>query len=904
MTLNSFHSVLLTLLGSLKKAIPWKTAKGILLFTPILALLFIYPPRVVLAAPPVIVAGLYETLRSTPVYSRPSEDSQRVTTIESGVEVLVVNVQGDWLEVRSGHGRGLGFIRRENARFVKAQFTATKVLAKSPTKEAPVVVEGKGLPAKRRRSSAIQSPDFSSYLEMIKRRVESAWRNPGGISGRRQVIVGFVLNRGGELVQAEVQDSTHSKLAQGVLEAVRRASPFPPIPESLKDLAGRPLRIKFEIDFGVKVTKRTGRPTGRKGKEVHRETDKEPASDVAHKVTKRTGQPTGRKGKEVHRETDKEPASDVADYVMLSKSGAKWVYNFEREVTVTKKLMGLRSKEHKKVNGTLTITNQGERSFEGRNTILFVWKFEQPRGNHSMNYYLATSPEGITLVGREFQSSRVFVTTRYNPPKLYGKNPLTIGTTWSFSGVAHSSGTKTSSKPFEETRSIVGREKVTVPAGQFEAIKLTDLHSRRTTSTEWWVKGVGLVKGVRPRTRFELVSYSIPADGPKVARPKEHGSSQQESLGRRLQRTKRHDLSKESRLSSGVVFRLDKCSTYGRRLRGNVPPEIDLSSDVTAKKILNQTFNFPLKECLVGYRYPIEIYLYQSNKLVVSAKATDYTSHKAGIYRDYRNIAKNEVMLARGHLLRLAKKHYLFLLGSDVETGTKFWRYSRDPSLKCWKWAAVQSDVIGEVPKTVSLLNDTIPRSLVLKAEKMSRSTCKGDMITKVRLVPFGYQVKLKGTSMSYHPLHVVGEVRRDYPSRRNPQITRYANHVFRAEQIRLQEKARAETWDKFVQKYGVHKITSKKEVMVNMHVNPFAYQGKTVAIYANLKRMVSPDTGVFGDIDFNIIASSIPRNLFTSRNTVVLVGRVLGLKEGMPHLKFVGAHFCKAPRCSDFLPR
>ncbi len=692
MTLNSFHSVLLTLLGSLKKAIPWKTVKGILLFTPILALLFIYPPRVVLAAPPVIIVGLYETLRSTPVYSRPSEDSQRVTTIESGVEVLVVNVRGDWLEVRSGHGRGSGFIRRENARFVKAQFTATKVLAKSPTKEAPVnikvgsaetlvqlptresgvaqtpqlkietapgatvgavsedelnllkgVVQGKGLPAKRRRSSAIQSPDFSSYLEMIKRRVESAWRNPGGISGRHQVILGFVLNRGGELVRVEVkvQDSTHSKLAQGVLEAVRRASPFPPIPESLKDLAGRPLRIKFEIDFGVKVAKRTG-------------------------------QATGRKGKEVHRETVKEPASDVADYVMLSKSGAKWVYS---------------------------------------------------------------------------------------------------------------------------------------------------------------------------------------------------------------------------------------CSTYGRRLKGDVPPEIDLSSDVTAKKILNQAFNFPLKECL--YRYPIEIYLYQSNKLVVSAKATGYTSHKAGIYRDYRNIAIKEAMLARGHLLRLAKKHYLFLLGTDVETGTKFWRYSRDPSLKCWKWAAVQSDVIGEVPKTVSLLNDTIPRSLVLKGEKMSRSTCKGDIITKVRLVPFGYHVRLKGrTYMSYHPLHVVGEVRRDYPSRRNPQITRYANHIFRAEQIRLQEKARAETWDKFVQKYGVHKITSKKEVMVNMHVNPFAYEGKTVAIYANLKRMVSPDTGVFGDIDFNIIASSIPRNLFTSRNTVVLVGRVLGLKEGMPHLNFVGAHFCKAPRCSDILPR
>ena len=90
---------------------------------------------------------------------------------------------------------------------------------------------------------------------------------------------------------------------------------------------------------------------------------------------------------------------------------------------------------------------------------------------------------------------------------------------------------------------------------------------------------------------------------------------------------------------------------------------------------------------------------------------------------------------------------------------------------------------------------------------------------------------------------------------------------------------------------------------MANMHVNPFAYQGKTVAIYAHLKRMVSPDSGLFGDIDFNIIVSSIPRDLFTARSFVVLVGRVLGSKDGLPHLKFVGAHFCKERSCRDILP-
>ncbi len=116
-------------------------------------------------------------------------------------------------------------------------------------------VRGMGLPAVEGSPSAIQSPDFAPYLEKIKRRVELAWDYPEGIPGKHQVSLVFVLDRGGKLVRAEVVDATHSKLDQGVLEAVRKASPFPPIPESLKDLAGWPLRIKFTIDFGVKVAK-------------------------------------------------------------------------------------------------------------------------------------------------------------------------------------------------------------------------------------------------------------------------------------------------------------------------------------------------------------------------------------------------------------------------------------------------------------------------------------------------------------------------------------------------------------------------------------------------------------------------------------------------------------------------
>ena len=115
-------------------------------------------------------------------------------------------------------------------------------------------VQGMGLPAVEGSPSAIQSPDFAPYLEMIKLRVESVWK-PKEISEKHQINLVFVLDWGGQLVRAKIIDPTNPELDQGVLEAVRKVSPFPAIPESLKDLAGWPLRIKFTIEPGVKVAK-------------------------------------------------------------------------------------------------------------------------------------------------------------------------------------------------------------------------------------------------------------------------------------------------------------------------------------------------------------------------------------------------------------------------------------------------------------------------------------------------------------------------------------------------------------------------------------------------------------------------------------------------------------------------
>jgi len=98
----------------------------------------------------------------------------------------------------------------------------------------------------------IPAADFNQYLNQLKKRVESVWKYPEGVSGKQRVAVVFTLDRAGKLVRADVLESSDSRLNSSAVEAMRRASPFPPIPESLKELANEPLRIQFTVLIGVR----------------------------------------------------------------------------------------------------------------------------------------------------------------------------------------------------------------------------------------------------------------------------------------------------------------------------------------------------------------------------------------------------------------------------------------------------------------------------------------------------------------------------------------------------------------------------------------------------------------------------------------------------------------------------
>lgn len=98
----------------------------------------------------------------------------------------------------------------------------------------------------------IPAAEFNNYLTQLKKRVEAVWKYPDGVAGVQRVEIAFSLDRAGRLIQADVIDSSDTRMNSSAVDAMRRASPFPPIPDSLKELANEPLRMKFTVTVGVR----------------------------------------------------------------------------------------------------------------------------------------------------------------------------------------------------------------------------------------------------------------------------------------------------------------------------------------------------------------------------------------------------------------------------------------------------------------------------------------------------------------------------------------------------------------------------------------------------------------------------------------------------------------------------
>jgi hypothetical protein len=65
--------------------------------------------------------GAYEIIQDTAVLEKPSSSAREVALVQKGMTINVVGSQGDWLQVRSKHGKPPGYIRRDDAMFRQAQ---------------------------------------------------------------------------------------------------------------------------------------------------------------------------------------------------------------------------------------------------------------------------------------------------------------------------------------------------------------------------------------------------------------------------------------------------------------------------------------------------------------------------------------------------------------------------------------------------------------------------------------------------------------------------------------------------------------------------------------------------------------------------------------------------------------
>ncbi len=64
--------------------------------------------------------GAYEIIQDTAVLEKPSSSAREVALVQKGMTINVVGSEGDWLQVRSKHGKPPGYIRRDDAMFRQA----------------------------------------------------------------------------------------------------------------------------------------------------------------------------------------------------------------------------------------------------------------------------------------------------------------------------------------------------------------------------------------------------------------------------------------------------------------------------------------------------------------------------------------------------------------------------------------------------------------------------------------------------------------------------------------------------------------------------------------------------------------------------------------------------------------
>lgn len=89
--------------------------------------------------------------------------------------------------------------------------------------------------------------DFKPYMDAMKKAIQSKWDSPSGLD-QKKVVTNFSIQRDGRITEAEIVESSgNSTVDKSALQALKDASPLPPLPK------GAPKRVQIHYKFDYKV---------------------------------------------------------------------------------------------------------------------------------------------------------------------------------------------------------------------------------------------------------------------------------------------------------------------------------------------------------------------------------------------------------------------------------------------------------------------------------------------------------------------------------------------------------------------------------------------------------------------------------------------------------------------------
>lgn len=97
-------------------------------------------------------------------------------------------------------------------------------------------------------SQCVMRPEVVQYMEQIRMRTEQRWKLPVGLAAAQEVTLRFRVDAAGSATEVELVHASDNALGASAIDAMRSASPFPPIPEAARCLAQKRIKATFSSE--------------------------------------------------------------------------------------------------------------------------------------------------------------------------------------------------------------------------------------------------------------------------------------------------------------------------------------------------------------------------------------------------------------------------------------------------------------------------------------------------------------------------------------------------------------------------------------------------------------------------------------------------------------------------------